>query len=233
MAEGLKNIFLYFSAFIPMYFLIMVKFIVDLIFDNVNACGFTIAVLCILALLIILGIFGLFWNIKWNDDQTQTIIIKTSKNITDQYFLGYFAIFILFALTFDLALVSMFVIFVFITIFVGIVYIKNKLFYINPFLNILGFNFYEITYTMQDHSLNESNASLLHNTSSLDNEQKHLSVRLSRDPSTKNLAIIPRLQKTRTAKLFYRGDLKPSQIPYQIKLKNDHFSFIDKDPDML
>ena len=29
---------------------------------------------------------------------------------------------------------------------IGVVYVKNKLFYINPFLNILGFNFYNITY---------------------------------------------------------------------------------------
>ena len=29
---------------------------------------------------------------------------------------------------------------------IGIVYVKNKLFYINPFLNILGFNFYDITF---------------------------------------------------------------------------------------
>ena len=34
---------------------------------------------------------------------------------------------------------------------VGIVYVKNKLFYINPFLNILGFNFYDITY-IEEHS---------------------------------------------------------------------------------
>ena len=40
----------------------------------------------------------------------------------------------------------MFVVFVFILAMIGVVYIKNKLFYINPFLNILGYDFYEITY---------------------------------------------------------------------------------------
>ena len=40
----------------------------------------------------------------------------------------------------------MFVIFVLIIILIGIVYIKNDLFYINPFLNILGYNFYDITF---------------------------------------------------------------------------------------
>ena len=29
---------------------------------------------------------------------------------------------------------------------IGVVYVKNKLFFINPFLNILGYNFYDISY---------------------------------------------------------------------------------------
>ena len=36
--------------------------------------------------------------------------------------------------------------FILILILIGIVYIKNNLYYINPFLNILGYNFYDITY---------------------------------------------------------------------------------------
>ena len=43
-------------------------------------------------------------------------------------------------------------IFVLILIMIGIVYVKNKLFYINPFLNILGFNFYLITYKVEGES---------------------------------------------------------------------------------
>ena len=193
MSNILKNIFLYFSAFIPMYFLIQVKFLADLIFGNVEACAFTITVLCILALLIVLGIIGLLWNIRWARDSSDIIIINEAQNITDKSFLGYFAIFILFALTFNLELVSMFAVFTFITIFVGIVYINNKLFYINPFLNILGFNFYHVTYTLHP-SINQ--------------------------PSP--------LHKKTTIKLFYRGKLTASQTPYHVKLKNEHFSFIDK-----
>ena len=40
----------------------------------------------------------------------------------------------------------MLIVFILILTMIGIVYVKNKLFYINPFLNILGFNFYDITY---------------------------------------------------------------------------------------
>ncbi|MCL2540249.1 MAG: hypothetical protein FWE53_02300 [Firmicutes bacterium] len=183
--EILKDISLYFSAFIPMYFLIQVKFAVDMIFGNVEPSVLNFCVLAFLALLIACGVVGLLWNIVWNKDKADEIKITDSKNITDQHFLGYFSIFILFALSFDLTKVSMFSVFVFIIIFVGIVYVKNKLFYINPFLNILGFNFYEITYTKSGQ------------------------------------------EKQDTAKLFYRGKLEVNQT-VSVKLKNDHFSFVEK-----
>jgi len=186
MRQILKDVLLYFSAFIPMYFLIQLKFFADLIFGNVEANTFTICVSVFLLLLIILGIVGLLWNIKWNKDEAENVTIKESQNITDKHFLGYLSIFILFALTFDLTKVSMFCIFLFIIIFVGIVYVNNKLFYINPFLNILGFNFYEITYIKDN-----------------DTHKK-------------------------TAKMFYRGKLEATNKRRRLKLKNDHFSFVDR-----
>ena len=72
------------------------------------------------------------------------------NNITDRHFLGYFSLFVLFAITFDLSKVSMVVVFVLILCMIGVVYVKNKLFYINPFLNILGFNFYKISYKVEN-----------------------------------------------------------------------------------
>ena len=55
-------------------------------------------------------------------------------------------LFVLSAVSFDLSKVNMAVVFVFIIVMIGIVYIKNQLFYINPFLNIFGYNFYKISY---------------------------------------------------------------------------------------
>ena len=71
-------------------------------------------------------------NILWN-----TILFRCMF----AFYLG-----VLFAITFDLSKVSMLIVFVLILAMIGVVYVKNKLFYINPFLNILGFNFYNITY---------------------------------------------------------------------------------------
>ena len=42
------------------------------------------------------------------------------------------------------------IIFIIVLIFIGVVYLKNKLYYINPFLNIIGYSFYEITYREKD-----------------------------------------------------------------------------------
>ena len=39
---------------------------------------------------------------------------------------------------------------------IGFVYVKNKLFFINPFLNILGYNFYNITYRIVGNEKEES-----------------------------------------------------------------------------
>lgn len=146
----MKNLFLYFSAFIPMYFLVLLKFIIEKINNNISFNVLNTIILCCLVLLIILGVIGLLWNIFWDKDEVKEIIITKKENTTDQHFLGYFSLFVLFALTFELTKVSMFVVSVFIVVFIGIVYVENSLFYINPFLNILGFKFYDISYKLKD-----------------------------------------------------------------------------------
>ena len=43
-------------------------------------------------------------------------------------------------------------IFIAILVLIGIVYIRNDMFYINPFLNLLGYNFYQVTFTLNNSS---------------------------------------------------------------------------------
>lgn len=145
--EKLKDLSLFLSAFVPMFVLIFVKLVVDMLnhnlyFNVLNSLNFSTLILLIGA-----GIGGLCWNIK-SKNRTKQIVIISKQNITDQHFFGYFSLFVLFALQLDLSLVSGYCTFVLIMIFIGIVYIKNSLFYINPLLNILGYNFYDITYTL-------------------------------------------------------------------------------------
>jgi len=146
----MKNILLYLSAFIPMYALILVKQFIEMIMGNIKANFLDIFVCILLAVVIILGVIGLKIGMNNKNQKTTKIIIINKNNTTDQHFLGYFSLFVLFAITFDLSKISMLFVFILILIMIGIVYIKNKLFYINPILNILGYNFYDITYKIKN-----------------------------------------------------------------------------------
>ena len=141
----LLKIVLYISAFIPMYALLFVKFIVEIINNNLtfNVLN-SIMILTLLSLMLFSGI-SVFLMFKKKILETKSIKVIKSTNTTDQHFLSYFSLFVLFALTFELEKVSMALIFVFILTMIGFVYIKNNLFFINPFFNILGYSFYDIT----------------------------------------------------------------------------------------
>lgn len=142
----LKDILMFLSAFIPMYFLVWVKLVMELINHNLTFNVLNTIIFVSMMIVIILGIIGLTLEIHNQQQKSKKVTILTTQNITDQHFLGYFSLFVLFAVTFDLSKVSMAVVFVIIMIMIGVVYIKNKLFFINPFLNILGYNFFDITY---------------------------------------------------------------------------------------
>jgi len=152
----MKNILLYLSAFIPMYMLILIKQLVELICGNLEINVLSIIVFAFLVALIILGLVGLRLEIFNKKQESDRVLILNKDNITDQHFLGYFSLFVLFAITFNLNRWSMFIVFVIILIMIGVVYVKNKLFYINPFLNIMGYNFYNITYKIVNSEQNKT-----------------------------------------------------------------------------
>jgi len=146
MKNFFKNLLLYFSAFVPMYVLVFLKLIVEIINSNLSFNVLNTINLITLLLLIAMGIFGLVWNVKFSTDKSIKVEIIEKKNITDQHFLGYFSLFVFFAIPLDLYLVSAYCVYVLVLIMIGIVYINNSLYYINPLLNILGFKFYDVQY---------------------------------------------------------------------------------------
>ena len=149
----LKDISLFISAFVPMFVLILVKLIVDMINSNLTFNILNTLNLTTLIILILTGFLGLLWN-RHDTQSIQEIKVLSAQNITDKHFFGYFSLFVLFALQLDLSLVSGYCTFILIMIFIAIVYIKNSLYYINPLLNLLGYNFYDVTYTFN--STNET-----------------------------------------------------------------------------
>ncbi len=154
----MKKILLYLSAFVPLYMLVIIKILIDIIFFNLSFNFLNTFTIILFSILIFMGCYGAYMAIKHETTPKSKIKIVTATNITEKYFLGYFSLFVLFALSYELEKVSMFVVFVLVIIFIGIVYVKNDLFYINPFLNILGYNFYDITFINLDKNKGEQSA---------------------------------------------------------------------------
>lgn len=142
----MKKIILFISAFVPMYILFLVNLVVELINVNLELNVINISVMIVLSLLILVGVIGLIVIINYKNIEYSSITILSKKNLTDQHFLNYFSLFVLLALTFDLSKVCFVCVFVLLQVFIGIVYIKNNIFYVNPLLNILGYSFYDIVY---------------------------------------------------------------------------------------
>lgn len=141
-----KNLLLYLSAFVPMYVLVFVKLVIEIANNNLSFTVLNTINMTTLLLLIAAGCVGLFYSIHFSKGRAIKVEIISKKNITDQHFLGYFSLFVFFAIPLDLSLVSAYCVYVLVLVMIGIVYINNSLYYINPLLNLLGYNFYDIEY---------------------------------------------------------------------------------------
>ena len=86
----IKNLFLYFSAFVRLFVLLFVKLVVDMLNNNLTLNVLNTINLCLLVTMIVCGIFGLFWNTKLTEEKSHIVKIKSATDITNQYFLQYF-----------------------------------------------------------------------------------------------------------------------------------------------
>ena len=146
----LKNLFLYFSAFIPLFVLLVVKLLIDIFNQNLSWNFLNTLNLALLCTMITFGTLGILWNTIWSGEKVVKIFVKKSEEITDMYFLQYFSLFVLFAVPLDISYFNEFFVYIIILVFIGIVYINCSLFYINPLLNILGFRFYNTTFVNEN-----------------------------------------------------------------------------------
>lgn len=142
----MSKVVLFISAFVPMYVLFLINLIVELINKNLTMNITNTVVLIALFVLLLIGVAGLLYIINSKGNNNEKVTVLSKKNLTDQHFLNYFSLFVLLALTFDLSKICFVCVFIVILIFIGIVYIKNNIFYVNPLLNIMGYSFYDITY---------------------------------------------------------------------------------------
>ena len=70
----IKDVMLYISAFVPMYFLILIKLFIELSSNNLKFNALFIIYLASLLLFIVLGILGLIINTIFSNDITKQIL---------------------------------------------------------------------------------------------------------------------------------------------------------------
>lgn len=148
--KTIKKIGLFLSSFVPLFLLLVVKEIIEIINNNWTLNFLNSFFLIVLFTMLLWGSICLVkLLIDVNSYQKEHIKITSKQNTTDQHFLGYFSLFVLFAISFEIEMYSMAIIFFLVIAMIAIVYIKNDMYFINPLLNILGYSFYNISYISQ------------------------------------------------------------------------------------
>ena len=87
----MKNILLYLSAFVPMYALILIKQVIELLVGNIKLNFLDIFVIILLMTVIILGFIGLKLEMIRKKQTVKVIRVIEKTNTTDEHFLGYFS----------------------------------------------------------------------------------------------------------------------------------------------
>ena len=144
----IKKILLYLTAFNPMVFLLLLSSIIQIQFSDElswNKQNIIVISSFLIFLIITFIIAVIFVKKPLRNDSCKVVLIEV-KNLTDSYFLGYFALFVMLDLSFDLMSLESLIIPAILIIIIGVVYISNDLYYINPLFNLFGYKFFDIKY---------------------------------------------------------------------------------------
>lgn len=156
--EMIKKLIMYISAFLPMLLIMWLKEIITGIkniltkpyaytWQSLITSPYLIAEAVLLCLILLAYIILMHRNKKAG---AYTVKIISVNNRSAEYYLSYYSFFILtligFSLTdpVDLIVLSM------LLVLLGIVYIKNDLFFMNPTINIFRSYIYEVEYEDND-----------------------------------------------------------------------------------
>lgn len=149
-----RKVAMYLSAFLPMLFILWVKeillFIQKIVYkpevytwSSLYKNPFLISEI---AFMLLIGCYVLLLIKNNKKTATYRITLKKVKNRTTEYYLAYYSLFILALIEFSLSDVIDLVVIAMLLIVLGVVYIKNDLFFINPTINIFQSFIYEIEY---------------------------------------------------------------------------------------
>lgn len=149
-----RKLVMYISAFLPMFLIMWIKEVLVGIrnvvekpwrysWESIYHNRYLIAEL---AFIIIIGIL-ISWLLKRNKKTGKyTVSLKTVKNRSAEYYLAYYSLFVLALIEFSLTDPIDLTVLVLLLIVLGVVYIKNDLFFMNPTINIFQSYIYEVEY---------------------------------------------------------------------------------------
>lgn len=145
---------MYLSAFLPMFFIMWIKEILIGIknvlekpelytWQSIYLNSFLISQL----IFIIFVSGGVVWLMRRNKKTgTYTVTLIKVKNRSAEYYLAYYSLFILALIEFSLSDLIDLVVLICLLFVLGVVYIKNDLFFMNPTINIFQSYIYEVEY---------------------------------------------------------------------------------------
>jgi hypothetical protein len=164
------SIVLYVSAFLPMFAVMWIKEVVSGVVDAVNdvcssaantpfglssvpeICKAMLDWYLLIEFIVFAFVFVvLCLMMKGNEKSAAKMVkVKNLKNRVAEYYLAYFSLFVLALIGFSLVDISDIISLFLLMLILGIVYIRNGMFYINPTVNLLKSFIYEIEF--EEHS---------------------------------------------------------------------------------
>lgn len=148
----MKKIIMYLSAFLPMFWLILIKDYATILKDALSGAGkytnlLNVQLFIVLGIVILITICSALL-ISGNKVLSHDLVIASKvNNRTAEYYLGYFSLFVLELFAFSFTDIVDIVVMSILLLLLGIVYIKNGLFFINPTMNIFRSYIFEVEFS--------------------------------------------------------------------------------------
>ena len=148
----MKKIIMYLSAFLPMFWLILIKDYATILKDAIDgevpySDLLSVQLFIVLGIVLIITIITIIL-ISGNKNLSNDLVVATKvTNRTAEYYLGYFSLFILELFAFSFTDIVDIIVMSILLLLLGIVYVKNGLFFINPTMNIFRSFIFEVEFS--------------------------------------------------------------------------------------
>ena len=147
----MKKVIMYLSAFLPMFWLILIKDYTTILNEAIQGkvCYSDLLntqLFVVLGVVIFITICTIILMLRNKKLSSDLVVVKKATNRTAEYYLGYFSLFILELFVFSFTEWVDIIVMLLLLFVLGIVYIKNGLFFINPTMNIFRSFIYEVVY---------------------------------------------------------------------------------------